>query len=330
MNHVNSNHRCEVVRLGEPAKHPNADSLEIFKVFDWDVVSRIGTWKPGDLAAYVVPDSIVDTSRPEFDFIATKGQPGAKYRVTVKRLRGVYSQGLLVPPPAGSVEGQDVKMELGVERYNPVEHASTCGDNEAPPPGSPPVYDLESFRRYGQAMLVEGETVAITEKVHGANARYVWANGRLYCGSRTGWKIEDDKSAWWKAARACPALVEMLKCLPGYVVYGEVFGQVQDLRYGRTGVDFVAFDIMSPNGVFLDYREACSLFDRFGVPKVPELYVGPLDLEAAKLLAEGLSMIAGANHVREGCVVRPIRERMDVRLGRCVLKIVGNGYLERE
>ena len=37
----------------------------------------------------------------------------------------------------------------------------------------------------------------------------------------------------------------------------------------------------------------------------------------------------GANNVLEGCVVRPIRERLDVRLGRCVLKIVGNGYLER-
>ena len=47
------------------------------------------------------------------------------------------------------------------------------------------------------------------------------------------------------------------------------------------------------------------------------------------MLAEGPSLVPGANHVREGCVVQPIRERVDVRLGHTVLKIVGNGYLER-
>ena len=40
-------------------------------------------------------------------------------------------------------------------------------------------------------------------------------------------------------------------------------------------------------------------------------------------------MIPSADHVREGSVVRPVRERVDLRLGRTVLKIVGNGYLER-
>lgn len=32
---------------------------------------------------------------------------------------------------------------------------------------------------------------------------------------------------------------------------------------------------------------------------------------------------------REGVVVRPVKERHDPRIGRVVLKIVGNGYLEK-
>lgn len=179
-------------------------------------------------------------------------------------------------------------------------------------------------------MLRPGKSAVITKIVHGANARYTWRNDRLYRGSRTDRNIWYDKSAWWRAARACPALVEMLKCLPGYVLYGEVFGQVQDLKYGRAGVDFIAFDLETPHATFLDYHDAASLLDRFGVPRVPELLVGSYDRDAAIALAEGRSMVPGADNIREGCVVRPIHERVDLRHGRTVLKIVGNGYLERE
>lgn len=38
----------------------------------------------------------------------------------------------------------------------------------------------------------------------------------------------------------------------------------------------------------------------------------------------------GADHVREGFVVKPIRERQDPRLGRVFLKMAGEGYLLRK
>ena len=37
-----------------------------------------------------------------------------------------------------------------------------------------PGYDLESWHRY-KALLVEGEEVVVTEKIHGASARFTWA-----------------------------------------------------------------------------------------------------------------------------------------------------------
>lgn len=36
------------------------------------------------------------------------------------------------------------------------------------------------------------------------------------------------------------------------------------------------------------------------------------------------------NDVREGCVVRPLHERWNEEVGRVCLKIVGDGYLEKD
>jgi len=63
--------------------------------------------------------------------------------------------------------------------------------------------------------------------------------------------------------------------------------------------------------------------------KVPVLYRGPYDPTTIEAFAEGRSTVPGADHIREGCVVQPVKERTDLHLGRVKLKIVGNGYLEK-
>lgn len=325
---MNSNHKCEVVRLGAPLRHENADTLEIFKVFDWNVVSKQGTWKENDLVAYVVPDSLVPTDRPEFSFL--KATHGIDHRVKVIRLRGVYSQGLVVPAPVGSVIGADVAEILGVRRYVPPEPLSSGGEDDVSPSGFVPKYDLESFNRYAKDIFRDGEPVVVTEKIHGANGRWTWRDGRLHCGSRTSWKKQDQKSIWWKAAEKYPQVEEFLKAYPSFVLFGEVFGQVQDLKYGRTGVDLACFDIMRPDGRYMDHDEAFHLMLDFKIQPVPVICDDAIfDRQVLLGYAEGKSLVDGANNVREGCVIRPAIERIDPVHGRAVLKIVGNGYLER-
>jgi hypothetical protein len=65
------------------------------------------------LGAYIQPDSVVDTTRPELALLA---QPE---RIKVRRLRGVVSMGLLIAAPEGAQEGDDVAAQLGVTRYEP-------------------------------------------------------------------------------------------------------------------------------------------------------------------------------------------------------------------
>ena len=65
-------------------------------------------------------------------------------------------------------------------------------------------------------------------------------------------------------------------------------------------------------------------------PLVPLLEVGPYSFARVCELAEGPSTMPGADHVREGCVVRPLTERWDQAVGRVCLKVVGAGYLEKD
>ena len=112
------------------------------------------------------------------------------------------------------------------------------------------------------------------------------------------------------------------------VVYGEVFGQVQNLKYGaKSGqVFFAAFDILRGN-TWLDFEEAHKI--GAPLPWVPLVYRGPFDKEKIFEFAEGDSSYPLANHYREGVVVKPMHERTDPHIGRVQLKVVGNRYLSK-
>jgi RNA ligase (TIGR02306 family) len=237
--------------------------------------------------------------------------------------------GLLVPAPEGTQVGDDVADFLGVTHYEPPMSLAMGGENEKPPPGYRPVYDVESLRRYAY-VFVTGEPVFVTEKIHGANGRFAYDGVADYhCGSRTEWKRRSADNLWWKALRACEPLKAFLIEHEDVTVYGEVYGQVQDLKYGaKPGeVRLAVFDLLR-GGEWLDPHQARALAPNLPwVPTIAERM--PFDLEAILALAEGPSLVPGANHVREGIVVKPLVDRSDPRVHRLNLKVVGNGYLER-
>lgn len=326
---MTSTHKVEVVPV-QLTPHPNADSLSIVNVFGgYPCCIRTEDWKNGDLAAYVPPDSLVDVSRPEFAFLANGSQP--KHRIRSIKLRGVRSFGLLVPAPAGSQVGDDVADRLGVEHYEPEIPVDTRGEAESAPAYLRllPRYDVESLRRHPDA-FEPGERVLIYEKIHGANARYCWLDDRLWCGSRSEWKKQAAGTIWWRALETCPQIEAFCRRHPGHVLYGEVYGRVQSLHYGVPSgrIDFAAFDILGSEGRFWRWPFRHWLWEE-PVPCVPLIAEIPYDFEAACAFAEGPSLIPGANHVREGCVIRPVSERSNTGIGRLILKVVGGDYLEK-
>lgn len=155
-------HQVPVVRIKEILPHNNADSLELIPIEGFQVVVKKGEYKIGDLAYYIYPDSVVPV-REEFEWLwkdritnpdgtwrdGLKEVPLKYRRISVRRFRGQWSEGLLMPlksaldlynpktNPLDWKEGEDVSDLLGITHYEPPEPAEFGGDNEKGPKGRP-------------------------------------------------------------------------------------------------------------------------------------------------------------------------------------------------
>lgn len=316
--------------------HPNADSLSIVKVYDFPVIVRTEDWQDRTSGAYIPVDGVVPNTE-DYDFLQ------GHLRIRAKKLRGIFSMGLLVPTPEGAAIGDDVTERLMVTKYEPPEPMITGGDTAPPPPVEVPGYtDIEHLRRYAH-VFQEGEQVIVTEKIHGANARYFFHEGVLHVGSHHQWKKEDPASAWWKVVT--PDLRYALSLIgQNKVIFGEVYGAVQDLKYGLGPgkVSLRVFDVFDLNqGKYLDWDDLCTFTSQLegftGFPmSAPVIFASyldqwdrPFNLDQIVALAEQDSLLA-PGQIMEGIVVRPLVERYNDEIGRVILKLHSQRYLLRK
>lgn len=348
-----SEHAVKVIRIEAVNPHPNADKLDIIPIGGWQAVARKGDFSPGDLAIYIEPDYVVSLDRPEFKFLDKDGKGKLKHRLKAIRLRGALSYGLLIPVGdlkmplefhlhRSLIEGDNVMEVLGIERWEPKIHAATTAtmlDKSFWPQTYTPTFDLENIQNR-KGMIREGEEVVVTEKVDGANARFLYHDGKFHIGSRTRWlkweeeAIKDEatgerfpKSIWRLAHDRYPEIEAWCRANEGVTLFGEVFGRVQDLKYGRDNeIDFVAFAALKAD-TWLDWEPAAKSLWEAGVPVVPVICTGPYS-ETLHALAENDSIVPGApvGHMREGVVITPRKERRDDKGNRVSLKLISNRF----
>jgi RNA ligase (TIGR02306 family) len=226
-------------------------------------------------------------------------------------------------------------------------------------PGIIPVYDIEPYKRH-KDLIQEGEEVCVTEKLHGTNARFGWVNGKFYTGSRNNfWRdmlgreipFREKFGAWvWKNVLRRPErtdatpknlychaarqydLQKKLADVPGLVFYGEIYGQVQDLKYGAgAGQAWLRiFDIYDTNTKkWWSWHNVVCICSVLGLETVPVLYMGPFSEAKLAELVEGRSTLDEGT-IREGVVVKPTETRVAERFGRVILKWVSQGYKLRK
>lgn len=139
------------------------------------------------------------------------------------------------------------------------------------------------------------------------------------------------ENVWWKVAKQYD-LEEKLKKYPDIAAYFEVFGQVQDLKYGaeKDQLFIRLFDALNINTrAYLNYDDFVAFVNDIGLETVPILFKGAWTSEL-KEFRNGKSTISGANHMREGFVVKPVKERYSQHAGRVIFKLVGEDYLLRK
>ncbi len=154
----------------------------------------------------------------------------------------------------------------------------------------------------------------------------------MYCGSRTRWKKFHESNSWWKALINTPSLQNFCRDNPGVAVYGEIYGEIQDMRYNVPNgeIRFAAFDILK-DGKWVDPLPARELAkDIPWVPTVSESF--PFNFDKVVEIAEGDSLVPGdkPGGISEGVVCKPIIERVDYKVGRVCLKFVSLRYHQRK
>jgi len=367
---MNSNHRVNVIRIDEIHPHTNADTLGIVYIGGYQCVIKKDDYKVGDLAVYLQPDSVVPQTEP-FKFLWADREypygvvPEKKRRITVRRFRKEWSEGLLLPliefgylvdteakyayhPSLGLCikEGDDVSEILGITHYEEPEPGfSTENPKRKPtlwqrilkyfglgpkpygPKGTFPTFDVESLKNYPRA-LVEGEPVLVTEKIHGSNARYLFDGKKFWVGSHKAWRRHDGNNIWSKAAEKYPWIEEFCREWPGFLLVGEVTPTQTGYPYGfETEVQFFAIDLRRPDGSWVS--KVCLYKLKEIIRFVPVLYEGPYNMAKMVGLAEGNSTVLGAKNIREGIVVSAVEERIIRGVGRPQLKLKSLKFLEK-
>ncbi len=197
-----SDFTCEVMKIDDVIKHPDADRLTIVKVRGYNCIANLkedGTYRynKGDLVVYI-PEGAVLTEAllKKMGFWKDdKGMlAGSKgNRVKAIKLRGVVSQGILHPltqstcdtvgfieaPNGANVQvslGVDVADLLGIVKYEPVIPESMSGEVFNVGTENTLKFDVENIQKYPD-LFKDGEEVVFTEKLHGTFCAFAFVPG---------------------------------------------------------------------------------------------------------------------------------------------------------
>jgi len=157
---------ASIQKIIDVRKADNADSLDVVKVLGWQVVTRMGEFKPGDTVVYVEIDSVL----PElevFEFMRNKD-----FRVKTAKFRGNLSQGIVFPmnilPPGQYDIGVEVDTLLGITHYEKPIPVSMQGMMRGNLPFGLSKTDEERYQNVpGVIEEFQGKEVYITTKIDG-------------------------------------------------------------------------------------------------------------------------------------------------------------------
>lgn len=358
----------EVSRIKDILPHGNADRLEIAVIKDWAVVCGKGTHQKGDLVIYVPVDSVLTQNFIERhnlkigeNYISPRIR-AAKIRGVVSYGMILPTSILKDYGVTDFFDGKDVAEKLCItkyeepEKFTPYQANSEKIDNlwkflkwklfnfrsrRKANEHFRKYTDIENFRNFPD-VFKEGEKVVVLEKIHGQNCRFGWLKkeinvpilkyfykGYEFCiGSHN---VQKGLHANWPINKVCNRLklAEKFKPYKDYIFFGELTGpKMQDLTYGLTEPDIYFFDVMLPNGRYMDWESARRLIVALELKPVPVVgHYGWLPM--FKDLAKGNSLLC-PSQIREGVVIKPIEESWDPKLGRKILKLISDDYLLRK
>lgn len=250
-------------------------------------------------------------------------------------------------------EGDDVAKQLGITKYEPPIPVHMAGEVYNAQ-GLTLKFDIENIKKYPRTFN-PSEEVVMTEKLHGTwccfgyhplitDCHLITSKGLSDKGLALKINNRNKENLYIRALDSTANdhgenVIDRAHAIFGhdgaFYILGEVFGPgVQDLHYGCKEPAFRVFDIYLGNpsqGEYLNYDDMMMICNKLNVKTVPEVYRGPFFTLKVRNYTDGRETLSGGElNIREGIVIRPIKERRDDSIGRVILKSVSEKYLLRK
>lgn len=298
-----------------------ADLIHAVKIGGWTVVAQKSMgYEVGDLVVYCEIDSFIPTEIAPFltqaghfpkEYNGIKGE-----RLRTKKLKGVISQGLLLPLYTldGStyelIEWSDVSSNLGIVKWEPPAEFQSA-DTKGLFPSFIPKTDQERIQNLSsefQEWKDQNAAWEVTEKLDGSSMTVFYFNGEVGVCSRNLELKEDENNTFWKAAKSSGTTAVLKSKGLNVAIQGELVGPgIQGNKYGMREHTFFVYDIFNidEQRYFLpDERQSfCKGTFLNHVPVLDSVLLKDKTIDEILKNAEGKSVV-GIGPEREGLVFK--------------------------
>lgn len=344
----NNNSVCYVATITEIRPIEGADNIELAIVGGWNAITKKGEYKAGDLIVVATTDAVIPQNLSDDMEVTNYLRKGQRVR-TVK-LRGVYSECLLIPLKhipfmENYYDGKDMMFAMDIYKYEPpvkqVQLASGRKIRYQDNPNFHVYYKFPNLKNVA-GMFTEEDTVEITRKIHGTNARYgivkklkltfwdkvkkffgladKWIGYEFVVGSHNVEKGSDsqgfyDTNVWYQIAdkyEIKKKLWEYVKSVAmepeigdGITIYGEIYGGgiQKNYEYGLTEIEFVGFDVKEDGEYLSPINAKLMIKDILELPYVEILHFGNWSQEVQDKFVFN-NFIEGTKVPEEGIVIK--------------------------
>lgn len=346
----------EKTKINDILVHPKADRLQIYKVYDWEVVSQKDKYQIGEEVIYLPFNTVLSQEFEEKLFPVGSKITLTKRRVKATSIRGVKSFGMILDPNEFDLE----YVRANVSKYEPPVDEQSAQMKAAKPKRAKNASfkkytDIENIKYYDR-VIADGEMVVVTQKLHGTNFRAGWLPNEAntlwkkllkllgvlpsweFCWGSRNVQIQNklfhrgyyDEDVYTKIVKQYDLKNRIPK---GYVIYGEIVGDKiqKNYMYGcKPGEHkLYVFDVWK-DGKYLDWGHflmAAYPGGTNGIEIVPTFYAGPYDKKHIESLIEENPL---SNETNEGLVIKPIIERESPTIGRVIVKFINPKYYLEE
>ncbi len=349
----NNNSVCYMAIVNEIRPIEGADNIELAVVGGWNCITKKGEQKVGDVAIIATTDAVIPQTLSDEMGVTNYLRNGGRVR-TVK-LRGVYSECLIIPnkylngrTTMGDwdlKEGSDCMHIFGIYKYEPpvkqIQLASGRKVRWQDNPNFHVYYKFPNLKNVPE-MFTEEDTIEITRKIHGTNARYgivkktklsLWDKIKRFVGLADKWieyefvvgshnveKGSDsngfyDTNVWYEIEKKYNIKQKLWDYVKddamepeigdGITLYGEIYGAgiQKNYEYGLKDIEFVGFDVKE-NGEYLSPINSKLLIDDIlELPYVEILHFGNWSQEVQDKFVFN-NFIEGTKVPHEGIVIK--------------------------